>query len=303
MKVSTLFSGMACAFALAACAPTATDTDTGSAVSGDATSALDVQIHDGEFATIQQFVTPGGVSVWLVEEPSIPILSLRMAWQSGSANDPEGMEGLTSAMVYHMNEGAGELDAQAFSKRMEELSMSFGCSASNESTFCNASMLTDNASDSFDVISLALAEPRFDDGPFERFKREREVALKTRETNAGYLAGRAIQESLYPDHAYARELTSESLTALTQDAMRAQKDKLIVQDGLLVTAVGAMSAEALAPLIDQAIAGLPQSSETVETDNVVLAAANPEKQIIDLPQPQSLVRFSGPAMNRDDPDF
>lgn len=296
MRVSTLLGVAALAIGLGACNASVTH-------DGDDAPALDVQVHDGEFATIQQFTTPGGVSVWLVEEPSIPILSLRMAWQAGETNDPAGLEGLTDAMVYHMNEGAGEYDAQAYFKRMEELNMSFSCGASDESTYCNASMLTDNATDSFEMIALALAEPRFDDGPFERFKREQEVSLNTRETNPQYLASRARIQALYPDHAYAREMSAESLAAITQDDMRAQKDLLMVRDGMLVTAVGAISPAELAPLIDAAAAGLPQSSETAETADVVLAAPAAAPVTVELPQPQSLVTFAAPAMKREDPDF
>jgi zinc protease len=310
MNTSTLFGAAALALFVTGCtiveetAPVETDAVI-DVVQADVevAPALDVTIHDGEFATIQQFVTPGGVSVWLVEEPSIPILSLRMAWQAGRTNDPDGMEGLTNAMVYHMNEGAGDLDAQAFFKRMEELNMSFSCSASNESTFCNSSMLTDNATDSFDMIALAFAEPRFDDGPFERYQREQEVSLQTRETNAQYLASRARIAALYPDHPYARNTSTESLAAITQDAMRAQKDLLMVQEGMLVTAVGAISPEELAPLIDKAVAGLPAESETVEPENVALAEPAAAPITVELPQPQSLVSFAAPAMTREDPDF
>ena len=297
MRIPFLMSTAAAAIALTACNASVTvDLDSDDSV-------LQVETHDGEFATIQQFTTPGGVSVWLVEEPSIPILSLRMAWHGGETNDPAGQEGLTNAMVYHMNEGAGELDAQAFFKGMEELNMSFSCGASNENVYCNSSMLTDNAEDSFGMIALALSEPRFDDGPFERFQREQEVSLQTRETNARYLASRARAAALYPDHAYARETSAESLAAITQDAMRAQKDLLMVKDGMLVTAVGAMSPEQLAPLIDAAVAGLPETSETTETEDVVLAEASAEPITVALPQPQSLVSFVGPAMRREDPDF
>lgn len=314
MKTLLFSGGAALALVVSACtsiaggdaapaAPVVIETVNLVADAPDAPAALAVTVHDGEFATIQQFVTPGGVSVWLVEEPSIPILSLRMAWQAGRTNDPDGMEGLTGAMVYHMNEGAGDLDAQAYFKRMEELNMSFSCGTSNESTYCNASMLTDNASESFDMIALAFAAPRFDDGPFERYQREQEVSLQTRETNAQYLAGRARIEALYPDHPYARNTSAESLAAITQEAMRAQKDLLMVRDGMLVTAVGAISPEALAPLIDQAVSGLPEASETVAPENVSLAPAADAAIIVELPQPQSLVTFAAPAMTREHPDF
>lgn len=273
MRNLRILAGAVAALSLAACGATVSQ-------SADDTNTLDVKVHDGEFATIQQFVTPGGVSVWLVEEPSIPILSLRMAWEAGSTNDPEGLEGLTDAMVYQMNEGAGELDSQAFTKRMEELNMSFGCSAGSDNTYCNASMLMDNAAESFDVIASAFAEPRFDEGPWERFVRETEVSLKTRETNARYLSGRALQDALYPDHPYARELTAESLAAMTAEAAKAQKDALMVQDGLLVTAVGAISPEQLAPLIDDAVAGLPETSETALIPEVVLGEAVDRKSVV-----------------------
>lgn len=307
MRISTILIGAMSSLALAACVQTPVsetpDTTVSSKPDAPLEAGLDVSVHDGEFATIQQFVTPGGISVWLVEEPSIPILSLRMAWDAGSTNDPDGLEGLTNAMTYHMNEGAGALDVQAFFKRMEELNMSFSCGAGQDSTYCNASMLTDNLDPSFDMIALAYAEPRFDDGPFERFKREQEVSLKTRETNAGYLSRRAMTAALYPDHPYARESSAESLAALTQEGMASQKNRIMVKQGMLVTAVGAISPEALAPLIDKAVAGLPEQSDVTETPAVVLAAAKNTPVIVDLPQPQSLVRFTGPAMKREDPDF
>lgn len=281
--------------ALAACGPEATPPDP--------YEEMAVSVHDGEFATIQQFVTPKGISVWLVEEPSIPILSLRMAWEQGSATDPDGLEGLTNAMTYHMNEGAGDLDAQAFFKRMEELNMSFSCSAGSDNTYCNASMLTDNADASFEMIALAYGAPRFDEGPFERFLREQAVSLETRETNAGYLAGRATDNALYPDHPYAREVSAESLAALSPDGMRARKDAIMVREGMLVTAVGAVSPSELARLVDMAVEGLPEAGASQSIDDVSLAAPAADPIQVDLPQPQSLVRFTGPAMTREDPDF
>lgn len=285
---------------LAACGSQSTTPSDGTEASE---SALKVDTYEGEFATIQQFTTPAGISVWLVEEPSIPILSLRMAWEVGTTSDPEGQEGLTSAMVYQMNEGAGELDSQAFSKRMEELNMSFGCSSGREATFCNASMLTENASEAFDLIALAYAEPRFDEGPWERFVREREVSLKTRETNPRYLAGEALEDVLWPDHPFARDFTAESLAALSAEAAKTHKDSIMNRSGMIVTAVGAMSPEELAPLIDAAASGLPQEGVEVTIPQVTLGDPATAPILVDLPQPQSLVTFTGPAMRRDDPDF
>lgn len=265
--------------------------------------ALAVTVHEGEFATIQQFVTPGGVSVWLVSEPSIPILAVQMAWKGGTASDPPGLEGLSEVVTYNMNEGAGDLDSLAFQTAMEDLNMSFGCSAAAEWTSCSVSSLTANAADAMALVATAFAAPRFDEGPFERFLREEEVGLQTRETNAAYLAWRASSQALYPDHPFAREMSAESLAALTPDLARQQMRALMTRDRLIVTAVGAVSPDELAPLIDRVAAGLPETSAVAPVAPVDLAAAPVAQVVVDLPQPQSLVRFMGPGIARDNADF
>ena len=64
-----------------------------------------------------------------------------------------------------------------------------------------------------------------------------------------------------------------------------------------------MTPEELAPLIDEVAAGLPETSTIVEIAPVDLAAAPVSEIVVDLPQPQSLVRFIGPGIERTNPDF
>ncbi len=267
-------------------------------------SGLDVKVHKGDFAEIQQFTTPGGVSVWLVSEPSIPILAVNMAWKGGSINDPEGLEGLTSAVTYNMNEGAGDLDSLAYQTRMEELNMSFGCSSGTEWVSCSADMLTDNASEAMDLVALAFESPRFDAGPIERMQREELIGIKQQVTNPRWLAGQAFEEKFYPGHPYDRDATEASIQAITPELVRTHMRKLMTRDDMLVTAVGAISPEELAPLIDRVVMALPEVGDDAEVADITVPPAGGAAPIvIDLPQPQSLVSFKGPGIDRFHPDF
>lgn len=304
MTYLKLILGAATAIALTACVSEPLPTPAPDALVDTVTEPeMIVDVHKGDFAEIQQFVTPGGVSVWLVSEPSIPILSLEMAWRGGETSDPEGLEGLSDSVVYNMNEGAGDLDSLAFQTRMEELNMSFGCSTGNDWTSCSSSMLTENATDAMDLIATAFAAPRFDDGPFERFQRENLIGIKQRETSPNWLARTAMANARYPDHPYARQTSVESISALTPALAREQMRKLMVKDRLLVTAVGAVTPEDLALMIDKAVEGLPDTSGIEAVADITLPAAPAEPILVDLPQPQSLVSFSAPGLKRDDPDF
>ena len=126
------------------------------------------------------------------------------------------------------NQAMPYFDSLGFQTRMEDLNMSFSCSASNDWTSCSASMLTDNADEALDLVATAFADPRFDEGPFERFRREQQVGLKTRETSPGYLAWKAVSQALYPDHPYARSKSEESVAALTPELAKEQMRNTII---------------------------------------------------------------------------
>jgi len=275
----------------------------GSAANETTTPELEISVHDGDFARIEAFTTPAGVSVWLVNEPSIPIVSFQVAWPGGSSADPDGQEGLTSAMTYQMNEGAGDLESLAFMRAMEDQAMSFGCSNSRSWTACSASMLSESAQESMALVALAMSEPRFDQGPFERFLREQEVSLTRRETNASFLGNEALETALYPNHPFARDVTAESLGALNSAAIAAQKDAVMVKAGMIVTAVGDITPEEFAPLIDSVLGGLPDSGTVVAVAPVEMNDPVGDPIIVDLPQPQSRVSFIAEGPPRGDPDF
>ena len=50
---------------------------------------------------IQEIKSPGGITAWLVEEHSVPLIAMRFAFEGGSAQDPAGKEGLANFLGRH----------------------------------------------------------------------------------------------------------------------------------------------------------------------------------------------------------
>ena len=44
---------------------------------------------------------PGGITAWLVEEHSVPLIAMRFAFEGGSSQDPAGKEGLANFLARH----------------------------------------------------------------------------------------------------------------------------------------------------------------------------------------------------------
>ncbi|MEM8920161.1 MAG: pitrilysin family protein [Pseudomonadota bacterium] len=296
MKFQSLLAAFA-ANVLAGCAlapSTQPEEIDAEAVMEDATSGL---------ANVEVVESPGGVTAWLVSEPSIPIIAVNAAWRGGSASDPEGLEGAANLMAYMMNEGAADLDSRAFGARMEELNMAFGCSVSADWTSCTLRTLSANADDAFDMMRSGLTETRFDDEPMARAVREKLVQLKQSETSPRAIARRKMNAALYPDHPYAREETPESVSAATREDLIERRDVLMARDRLLVVVVGDITAYDLALKLDDVFGALPATSDVVEIPEAVLNMAPATPIVAPLPQPQTLISFSAPGPKRADEDF
>ncbi|TIV45655.1 MAG: insulinase family protein, partial [Mesorhizobium sp.] len=63
---------------------------------------------------IHEVKSKKGITAWLVEDHSIPLIAIRFVFDGGSAQDPAGKEGLVNLMTGLFDEGAGDLDSDAF---------------------------------------------------------------------------------------------------------------------------------------------------------------------------------------------
>ena len=70
--------------------------------------------------------SPGGIKAWLVEEHSIPFTALELRFRGGTSLDAPGKRGATYLMSGLLEEGSGDLNAQAYARELESLSHKLG---------------------------------------------------------------------------------------------------------------------------------------------------------------------------------
>lgn len=251
---------------------------------------------------VERIVSPGGIEAWLVSDSTVPMIVMRAFWRGGSAIEPENAIGVTSVMTDMLTEGAGAMNANAFKERLQDLNMSLGFAAGWDGLGMSLTTLSENRDAAFDMARVALHEPRFDAEPLARIKRQMLVSLRTRETNASYLANFALDQALYPTHPYARRTSRASIEAINRAALQERRAALFNRATLQITIVGDINAADAGRAIDTMFAALPAGARPPEPPDVTLVAATP--QIVrQLPQPQSLVLFAGPGIQDEDPDW
>src|SRR5262249_53395079 len=122
--------------------------------------ALLIPSSKAQAMKIQVVKSPGGITAWLVEERSVPLIALRFAFDGGTAQDPEGKEGLSNFLAGMLDEGAGDLNSKQYQERVEEIAMRMSFEDSRDAFYGSFETLTENRDKAAALLALALSKPR-----------------------------------------------------------------------------------------------------------------------------------------------
>ncbi|SLN63044.1 Peptidase M16 inactive domain protein [Roseovarius albus] len=252
---------------------------------------------------IQELTSTGGIDAWLVESHEIPFVALELRFRGGASLDTSGKRGATNLMGALLEEGAGDLDSQAFNRRAEELAVSFSYSVSDDAVSVSARFLTENRVEAIDLLRDSLINPRFDQDAIDRVRAQVESGLQSDAKDPDAIARSEFRELVYGEHPYGsvQDGTLESVAALTRDDIVAAHQAALTRDHLFVSAVGDINAEELGALLDDLLADLPEASVDLAGEATINLPG--DVQVVDFPTPQSVVTFGQPGIDRNDDDF
>lgn len=252
---------------------------------------------------IQQLTSPAGQDFWLVEEHSIPIVSVEMGFRGGSRLDPADKAGVANFAMSLMNEGAGEMDATAFANRADDISARLSFGSGRDAASVSGAFLTETLDEGIDLLATALTDPRFDPEPVARVRGQILSGIAQDETDPSAIASKAWFANAFPDDPYGipQSGTRKTVQSITVDELRAAKDRLLTQANAHIAIVGDVGADKAGQIVDELMAGLPEG-EAITVDQAE-GAPKPGLSVVDQDVPQSVAIFGRPGVARDDPDF
>ncbi len=253
---------------------------------------------------IQKVVSAKGVEAWLVQDPSLPIVALEFAARGGGLADPAGKEGLARLTAAMLDEGAGELDAQAFQERLAELSVGMSFEAGMESLSGGFRSRTATFDEAVGLMKLALTRPRFDPEPLARVRDSLVNEIRRNDRQPRNLSGRLFWELAFPGHPYARPRNGSeaSLAAITAADMRGYLEGRLARGNLVIGVVGDITPARLAVALDGLFGDLPAAAAPVAVAEVAPATQG-DVVVVERPGPQANITFGHAGLKRKDPDY
>ena len=253
---------------------------------------------------IQPVISPGGIKAWLVQEPTIPLVSFCFSCAGGASVDRPGRKRTGNMVSGLLDEGAGPYTSLAFQTKLEELAVRISFDADRDSFSGSMRTLSKNRDAAFELLRLALNEPHFEVEAVERIRGQIVTGLIEDEENPNALGGRLWFKTAFPNHPYGPSSKGnlETVKAITTDDLRTFLAKALAKDRLNIGIVGDISAQEVGPLLDLTFGQLPQSTDIPDVPDVVPVSQGVTK-VVQKAIPQSLVIFGGPGLKRDDPDW
>lgn len=264
---------------------------------------LQSQARD-KFLNIQEITTPSGISVWLVEDHTLPIINLQFSFRdSGTALDPAEKQGLVRMLSNTMDEGAGDMDAQTFQKMLADHAIDLHFSASRDGFGGELQMLSRHQEVGFNLLRAAINEPRFDDEAIARMRDANMARIKSSMTDPEWMAARLLNDRAFEGHPYARNSggTLSSLPTITADDLRAFRAHL-TRDRLLVTIAGDITADAVKTHVDAIFSALPATTDIAAPEDMTVKNGG-TLTLYEQDMPQTIIQIMMPAFGRKDSDY
>lgn len=258
--------------------------------------------HKGSHARVEEVVADCGVRAYLVREHTVPFVSLALHVQGGAALDPAPQAGLANMVASVLDEGAGPYDSDAFRAALEDNAIRLGFDADRDGFSGDLRTLNTTRDLAFDLLRLALTEPRFDEEPVERIRAQLQADLMRRQSDPDHRVAAAWFSAAFGQDPYGRPVrgTAETIAAIGRSDLLQFARSRITRDTLSIGVAGDIQPGELKLLLDRTFGGLPAS-----LDRAALPAVAPvlgQTIVVPMPVPQSVVMFGTTGIDRKHPD-
>jgi predicted Zn-dependent peptidase len=182
-----------------------------------------------------------GIKVWVVERPGLPLISLRMVFPGGSAADPKGAWGTSSLADEMLNQGAGDLDATAFARAVEQLALSIDANTTDSSTVVYMDSQSKTLDAGLSLLSDLVLRPRFEQSDLDRVKEIRIGQLTEATDDAKTVAGWVMDREYFgADHPLGHPVggTLRSIAEMKLDHIKDSWASRIVPDHASIVVAG-----------------------------------------------------------------
>jgi zinc protease len=252
---------------------------------------------------VQDITTPRGINIWLVEDHSVPVISMGFSFPGGLALDADDKLGAARLVSILLDEGAGDMNSQAFQTKLSEHAISMRFTPGRDDFIGSLRTLSVNKTLAFDLLRQALHAPRFDEDAITRMKNSATQEIKDNLGDPSWLVARTFNGMVFDGHYYARpgSGTPDGISKLTRqdlvDFTRRQFHR-----GARVALSGDITKTEAIKLVDTVFGDFPDTPAPT-TANVMTLQNKGKTILLPLGTPQTHAMIAQDGLKQTDADW
>jgi zinc protease len=246
-----------------------------------------------------------GLGLVVVEDKRLPLISFRLAFRSGDANDPEPQPGLSDMMSSLLTEGTTTRTSRQIAEEVERFGATLAVGSSSDFTTVAASSLSIYADEILDLIADVALHPSFPQNEVDLARENTKQLLIQQRAQPTFLASERLSKVMFGKHPYSRlSPTPEMLDALTREDLVKYRQSSYIPNHAVFMVVGDVDRDSMLARIEQLFGGWKPGA----LPDLNLPAL-PERQarsvyVVDRPgSAQSNIVIANKGITRTSPDY
>ena len=247
--------------------------------------------------------TKNGIKFWLIEDNSLPLVSMSFSFKGGSILDPIGKDGVTNLMTSLLDEGTQNFTASEYRlfKRQNGIKISF--STSKERIDGSFQVVKPRLQEGFYLLHESINKAKFPVAEIKKVKSQIEASIKIDDSNISTLASNKFNEFFFKDKLIGRNTKGnlKALDTISRDNIQSIYKSSFVKDRLVIGISGNIEPSLAKKYVDYVFGDLP-SKEFINPIST-LKELSIGKEIIKMKTPQTTVIFGQKGLGRKDKEY
>lgn len=260
--------------------------------------------NDGPNFKVDRIVSDTGIEAWLVEDHSLPVVTMKFAFAGGLIHDPQDKAGIAKLASILLDEGAGDIKSQAFQAQLTNNAIYMSFMPGRDAFMGSLRTTSEHKKLAFELLALALNKPRFDVDAIERMKNALAAEIKTNKGDPAWLSARTFNGIVFEGHYYSQPGggTLSSLARITRNDLVDFVKNQFAQNLLSIVIVGDITKDEAHAMIAQVFGTLPEKAERPVDKMAELVHAG-KTVLLPIDTPQTYIAIAQPSISRTDKDW
>ncbi len=193
-----------------------------------------------------------GLGLVVVEDKRLPLISFRLAFRSGDANDPADRPGLSDMMSSLLTEGTANRNSRQIAEEVERFGATLAVGSSSDFTTVAASSLAGFSDEILDLMADVTLNPSFPQNEVDLARENTKQMLIQQRAQPTFLASERLSQVVFGNHPYSRLApTPEMLDSMTRDDLVKYRAATYIPNNAVFMVVGDVDRESMLARIEQ----------------------------------------------------